>query len=68
MRAFYITHKHIRAFVLGVPEGWLVAMYDLHKHEWLDKGGCDTLKEAKNNAVQRTAALLGTQVVNIRWH
>ena len=68
MRAFYTTCKHIRLFVLGVPEGWIVAIYDLRTHEWLGKGCCDTLKEAKANAVQRATALLGTQLANVQWH
>ena len=51
-----------------MPEGWLVAIYDLRAHEWLDNGVCDTLKEAKAEAVQKAAALLGTQLKNVRWH
>jgi hypothetical protein len=71
MRAFYATYRHIRLFVLGVPEEWLVAIYDLQTHEWLDTGSCETLKEAKADAVRRAAALLGTQlakVAKVRWH
>ena len=37
MRAFYSTQKHLRAFILGTPEGWQVSIYDLQKHEWIEK-------------------------------
>jgi hypothetical protein len=39
MRAFYSTQKHFRIFILGTPEGWQVSIYDLQKHEWVDKDG-----------------------------
>jgi hypothetical protein len=38
MRASYATHEHIRLFVLGVPDGWLAAPYDLEKRQWINKG------------------------------
>ena len=48
MRAFYSTQKHLRAFILGTPEGWQVSIYDLQKHEWIEKSGNieETLKTA----------------------
>jgi hypothetical protein len=39
MRACYSTQEHFRAFILGTPEGWQVSIYDLQKHEWVEKGG-----------------------------
>jgi len=70
MKALYSTHKHIRIFVFGVPEGWQVALYDLQRHEWIDRGRSshDSLREAKAQAVERAAEVLGRQLVNIQWH
>ena len=50
MKALYTTHKYIRVFVLGVPERWLVALYDLQRQEWIDRGcsSHDNLKDAKS--------------------
>lgn len=50
MRAYYATHKHIRVFVFGTPEGWHTVAYDLQRKEWLPMGGRihDTLKDAKD--------------------
>ena len=61
MRAFYSTHRHIRVFVFGVPEGWLVSAYDTQKCRWIDQCQCvvGTLKEAKVNAQTKIAALTG---------
>lgn len=36
MRYYYSTHTFIRLFVLGVPEGWQVALYDIDKQQWID--------------------------------
>ena len=70
MRAFYSTHKRIRLFVFGVLEGWQVALYDLQKHEWIDRGcsSHDTLREAKAQAVERAAEVFGRHLLNIEWH
>jgi hypothetical protein len=70
MRAYYSTRKHVRLFVLGVPEGWLVSAFDLQKHEWIVKDGSfyDTLKSAKAFAEDQAAVMLGKQLTNIRWH
>jgi len=70
MKAIYSTHNGIRLFVFGVPEGWNVALYDLHKREWIDRGcsSHDTLKEARANAVESAAAILGHRLVKVEWH
>ena len=70
MKAIYSTHNGIRLFVFGVPEGWNVALYDLHKREWIDRGcsSHDTLKEAKTNAVEREAAIFGRPLAKVEWH
>ena len=70
MRAFYSTQKHLRAFILGTPEGWQVSIYDLQKQEWVDKGGRieDTLKTAKATAQEKTSLLLGTNAAEMKWH
>src|SRR5438874_8096612 len=58
MRAFYSTQKNLRTFILGTPEGWQIAMYDLDRREWIDKNGWreDTLKQAKVTAEAKTAS------------
>ena len=70
MKAIYSTHKGIRLFVFGVPESWQVALYDLHKREWIDRGcsSHDTLREAKANAVESAAAIFGKPVAKVEWH
>lgn len=70
MKAIYSTQNGIRLFVFGVPEGWQVAVYDLHKREWIDRGcsSYDTLKEAKANAVESAAALFGKPLAKVEWH
>ena len=70
MKALYSTHKYIRVFVFGVPEGWQVALYDLQRQEWIDRGcsSHDNLKDAKAHALDRAAAVLGKPLVNIQWH
>jgi hypothetical protein len=70
MRAFYSTQKHIRAFVLGTPEGWHVSIYDLRKQEWIAKKGwrADTLKQAKTAAQEKTTSLLGEKAFEMKWH
>jgi outer membrane protein TolC len=70
MKALYSTHKHIRVFVFGVPEGWQVALFDLQKQEWIDRGcsSNDSLKEAKADALQRAATMIGKHLLNVQWH
>ena len=70
MRAFYSTQKHFRAFILGTPEGWQVSVYDLQKHEWVEKSGRteDTLKTAKTTAHEKTSVLLGKTTPELKWH
>ena len=70
MRAHYATHKHIRIFTLGVPEGWLVSVYDLQKHIWVARCDCvaGTLREAKINAEERAADLIGKKILEMKWH
>jgi hypothetical protein len=70
MKALYSTHKHIRLFIFGVPEGWQAALYDLEKQEWIDRG-CSShgsLREAKARGLERAAQVLGKHLVNVRWH
>lgn len=70
MRAFYITYKHVRVFVLGVPEGWQVVLYDLQKERWLSTG-CSiygTLSEAKADAREKATAVLGRKLPELKWH
>jgi hypothetical protein len=70
MKAIYSTHKYIRVFVFGVPEGWQVALYDLQRQEWIDRScsSHDNLKEAKADALNKAAAVLGKPLLNIEWH
>ena len=70
MRSFYATHKHIRLFVLGVPEAWHIAAFDLGAKKWLEVGGLTpvALKDAKAKAVQEAAAILGRKVPELKWH
>jgi len=70
MRAFYAIHKHVRVFVFGVPEGWLVCAYDVQKRQWVEK--CDrlaaTLKEAKVDAHAILSELTGKAAPELKWH
>lgn len=70
MRSFYATYNHIRLFVLGVPEAWQVALYDLHAKKWLDVGGCTeaALKDAKRQAVKEAAVILERTLPELKWH
>ncbi len=70
MKALYLTHKYIRVFVFGIPEGWQVALYDLQRQEWIDRGcsSHDNLKEAKADALEKAATVLGKHLLNIQWH
>jgi len=70
MRSFYSTHKHVRLFVFGVPEGWQTAIYDLEKHKWMDQGRWlhETLREAKVDVKERAATLLGKKLPENGWH
>ena len=55
MRAFYSTQKHFRAFILGTPEGWQVSVYDLQRHEWVEKAGRieNTLKNGQGDGSRK---------------
>lgn len=70
MRAFYCTQKHLRTFILGTPEGWQIAVYDLQKQEWIQKTGWteDTLQKAKFTAEEKVALMLGRKPVAMKWH
>lgn len=70
MRAIYSTHKQIRLFILGVPEGWQVAVFDLQKQEWTDRAcsSYGTLMQAKRNALERAAAIFGKHLLHVQWH
>ena len=70
MKALYSTHKYIRVFVFGVPEGWLVALYDLQRREWIDRScsSHDNLKDAKADGLERAATIIGKHLLNIQWH
>jgi hypothetical protein len=70
MRAFYSTKGHLRVFVLGTPEGWQVSVYDVYKHEWVEKGGKteETLKTAKATAHEKVTSLLGRNTPEMKWH
>ena len=70
MRAFYCTQKHLRAFILGTPEGWQVSVYDLQKHEWVEKDGRieASLKTAKAAAHETVSSLLGKPAPEMKWH
>ena len=70
MRSFYATHEQIRIFVLGVPESWHVALYDLQLKKWLDAGGSidGTLKDAKADALAKAAAVIGRRLPELKWH
>jgi hypothetical protein len=70
MRAFYSTQRHLRAFILGTPEGWQVSIYDLLKHEWVEKGGQmeGSIRTAKATAEGKTSFLLGEAAPELKWH
>jgi hypothetical protein len=70
MRSFYATYKHIRVFILGVPESWHVALYDLQARRWLDVGGSidGTLRDAKLQALEQAAAVIGRKLPEMKWH
>ena len=57
-------------FAFGVPEGWLVSVYDLEKKLWVDRCDCvaGTLREAKINAEQKAADVFGKKILEMRWH
>ena len=70
MKALYSTHKHIRLFIFGVPEGWQVALYDLQKREWIDRvcSSHESLREAKAHALEKAAEVLGKHLLKVQWH
>jgi hypothetical protein len=70
MRAYYSTHKHIRLFVFGTPEGWHVGLYDIQQRKWTDLDGAvqDTLREAKAEAKNKAAAIFGNRTPELKWH
>jgi hypothetical protein len=72
MRAYYLTHQRIRAFVLGVPEGWHVNLFDLEKRQWSASTNGSiypTLGEAKAAAEDQVAAALGRKPpLRTKWH
>jgi hypothetical protein len=70
MRSFYSTHKNIRLFILGVPEGWQAAIYDLDTHQWIDKHPSvhESLKEAKAHLQATVGTALGKKLPEIKWH
>ena len=70
MRSYYSTHKSIRLFVLGVPEGWQVALYDIDKQQWIDNAAWvqDTLRGAKAFAQERAAVVSGEKLPQCKWH
>jgi hypothetical protein len=55
---------------LGIPEGWQVSIYDLLKHEWVEKGGQmeGSLRTAKATAEGKTSFLLGEAAPELKWH
>ena len=57
-------------FILGTPEGWQVFVYDLERHEWVEKSGKmeDTLKIAKATAQEKVSVLLGKTAPALKWH
>jgi hypothetical protein len=54
----------------SLPEGWQVALYDLHKREWIDRGcsSYDTLREARPHAVESAAAIFGKSLAKVELH
>ena len=70
MRAYYSTQKHFRVFILGTPEGWQISVYDLQKHEWVEKDGYieETLKTAKARGQEKVSSLLGKSAPEMTWH
>jgi hypothetical protein len=70
MRAQYFTYRHIRIFILGVPEGWQVALFDLQRREWIGLGCSShgTLKEARLHASEKVAEIVGKRLIKIKWH
>jgi len=70
MRAYYSTHKHIRLFVLGTPDGWHVLLYDVPKRRWMDLHDSlqSTLKEAKADAQNKAASMFGGRTPELKWH
>jgi hypothetical protein len=68
MRALYATHKQIRLFALGTPEGWHVGVYDLQNDKWtFDVAAQQTLKDAKVSAQQKAASLSGSRTPDLEW-
>jgi len=55
---------------LGIPNGWLVTIYDFQSHEWIEKGGSlhSTLGDAKAGAHVKVTPLLGKKVSEMKWY
>jgi hypothetical protein len=70
MRAFYSTHKGMRFFVLGTPEGWHVLVLNLQTGEWMPTSGRlhDTLKDAKIAAETKLTVMSGRKPAEMKWH
>jgi hypothetical protein len=68
MRAFYSTHKGVRFFVLGTPEGWHVLTFNVNTGEWTNGPVHDTLKDAKIDAGEKAAAIFGKKPAEMKWH
>lgn len=69
MRAFYATHKTVRLFVLGTPDGWHVALYDLVEKRWrhIEDKPRPTLQDAKVHALAHAELLLGSLPLKMKW-
>jgi hypothetical protein len=69
MRAFYATHKSIRVFVFGLPEGRPLGVYDLERKQWQMAGTLHgTLRDAKSAAEGHIAEVIGRKLPIVKWH
>ena len=59
----------MRIFVLGTPEGWHVALYDLTRKQWtrVEDRPQPTLQDAKTRALAHAALLLGSVPPKMKW-
>ena len=69
MRSFYTTYRDLRLFILGVPESWQVALFDLRTKQWVNAGGWTdgALKDAKLQAVTEVERILGRKLPQLKW-